>query len=164
LSIGVGTEIERKFLVSGNEWRDLAVRSTMIRQAYLSHSDTAATVRIRIVDDAKAFLTIKSPQLGPVRSEFEYSIPLHDARELLTLRIGLAIEKRRHLVEMDGARWEVDVFEGAHAGLVIAEIELPDADAIFQRPRWLGQEVTGDPRYYNAHLAAHSAPSGAGGN
>ena len=160
----MATEIERKFLVSGNEWQGLAVRSTMIRQVYLSGGDTAATVRIRIVDDAKAFLTIKSPQLGPVRSEFEYSIPPEDARELIKLRTGLAIEKRRHIVEVGDARWEIDVFEGAHAGLVIAEIELPDADAIFERPQWLGEEVTGDPRYYNAHLAAHRTQPGAGGN
>jgi adenylate cyclase len=148
----MATEIERKFLVTGSEWQALAARSLVIRQAYLSQIDKT-TIRVRIVDDAKAFLTIKSPQLGPSRSEFEYSIPLQDACALMTLRTGLAIEKRRHIVQLDDARWEVDVFEGAHAGLVIAEIELPDAAALFRRPPWLGEEVTGDPRYYNAHLA-----------
>lgn len=149
----MATEIERKFLVTGNAWQSLALRSTAIHQAYLSRIDMT-TIRVRIVDDADAFLTIKSPQLGPARSEFEYSIPLEDARALMTLRAGLAIEKRRHIVQLGDDRWEIDVFEGAHAGLVIAEIELPDADAPFERPPWLSEEVTGDPRYYNAHLAA----------
>ncbi len=152
----MATEIERKFLVSGTGWQTLVKHSTAIRQAYLSQIG-ATTIRIRIVDDAEAFLTIKSPQLGPARSEFEYSIPLDDARALITLRTGIAIEKRRHIVQMGDFRWEIDVFEGAHAGLVIAEIELRDAAAAFERPQWLGEEVTGDPRYYNAYLAAHGA-------
>lgn len=148
----MATEIERKFLVIGSAWQALAARSTAVCQAYLSQLD-ATTIRVRIIDDAKAFLTIKSPQLGPARSEFEYSIPLEDARALMVLRIGLVIEKRRHVVQIGNDRWEVDVFEGAHAGLVIAEIELPDAGTPFNRPPWLGDEVTDDPRYYNAHLA-----------
>src|ERR1700740_1353296 len=103
----MATEIERKFLVIGDEWRALSTRSLVIRQAYLSRSD-ATTVRIRVVDDAKAFLTIKSPQLGPARSEFEYSIPLQDARALVALRTGLLIEKRRHIVPRGDLRWEID--------------------------------------------------------
>jgi adenylate cyclase len=152
----MATEIERKFLVTGDAWRPLASRSIAIRQAYLSQIDKTS-IRIRIVDDVKAFLTIKSPELGPARSEFEYSIPVDDARALMALRTGIAIEKRRHIVQLGGMRWEIDVFEGAHAGLIIAEIELPDAEAAFGRPPWLGEEVTGDPRYYNAHLATHGA-------
>lgn len=150
----MATEIERKFLVNGDAWRQSVTRNIAVRQAYLSGAD-AMTIRVRIVDDAKAFLTLKSPQLGPVRSEFEYAIPVGDALALIAARTGLLIEKRRHIVETGGARWEIDVFEGAHAGLVIAEIELQDASASFERPPWLGQEVTGDERYYNAHLAAH---------
>jgi adenylate cyclase len=153
----MATEIERKFLVNGDAWRAVVTRSVAIRQAYLTRFDSM-TIRIRIVDDTKAFLTIKSPQLGPVRSEFEYSIPAEDARALIAARTGLLIEKRRHIVQMGDARWEIDVFEGAHAGLVIAEIELPDASASFDRPPWLGEEVTGDPRYYNAHLATDGMP------
>jgi adenylate cyclase len=149
----MATEIERKFLVKGDAWRAFAARSVAIRQAYLTRLD-AMTIRVRIVDDAEAFLTIKSPQLGPVRSEFEYSIPAEDARTLMAARTGLMIEKRRHIVQLGDARWEIDVFEGTHTGLVIAEIELPDASASFERPAWLGEEVTGDPHYYNAHLAA----------
>lgn len=153
----MATEIERKFLVEGDAWRPLATRSVAIRQAYLTRFD-AMTVRVRVVDDAKAFLTIKSPQLGPVRSEFEYSIPAGDAHALIAARTGLLIEKRRHIVQLGDARFEIDVFEGAHAGLVIAEIELPDASAAFERPAWLGEEVTGDPRYYNAHPATGGVP------
>lgn len=153
----MATEIERKFLVEGDAWRPLATRSVAIRQAYLTRFD-AMTVRVRVVDDAKAFLTIKSPQLGPVRSEFEYSIPVGDALALIAARTGLLIEKRRHIVQLGNASFEIDVFEGAHAGLVIAEIELPDASAAFERPAWLGKEVTGDPRYYNAHLATGGVP------
>lgn len=153
----MATEIERKFLVEGDAWRTLATRSVAIRQAYLTRFD-AMTVRVRIVDDAKAFLTIKSPQLGPVRSEFEYSIPVGDAHALIAARTGLLIEKRRHIVQLGNDGFEIDVFEGAHAGLVIAEIELPDASAAFERPAWLGKEVTGDPRYYNAHLATGGVP------
>jgi adenylate cyclase len=152
----MATEIERKFLVKGDAWRALVTQSVAIQQAYLTRRD-AMTIRIRIVDDAEAFLTIKSPQLGPVRAEFEYPIPAEDARALISARTGLLIEKRRHIVQLGSARWEIDVFEGAHAGLVIAEIELPDASAPFERPAWLGEEVTGDARYYNAQLAANGA-------
>lgn len=149
----MATEIERKFLVTGSAWRALAGRSMAICQSYLARTD-AATVRIRIVDDATAFLTVKSTKPGPARSEFEYPIPLEDARDLMTLRTGHAIEKRRHIVQLGDACFEIDVFEGRHDGLVIAEIELPDVDAPFERPSWLGEEVTHDPHYYNAYLAA----------
>src|SRR5690349_12536387 len=114
----MATEIERKFLVNGDGWRDSVARSSTIRQAYLSQTG-ATTIRVRIVDDAKAFLTIKSPELGLVRSEFEYSIPVDDARTLLAARVGVLIEKRRHIVDAGDLRWEIDVFEGAHTGLVI---------------------------------------------
>jgi adenylate cyclase len=150
----MATEIERKFLVTGDGWRRLAESSTTIRQAYLALTE-AMSVRIRIVNDAKAFVTIKSAAPGLVRAEFEYPIPVGDARDLMQMRIGLVIEKRRHFVSVGGSRWEVDVFAGAHDGLVIAEIELPHADAGFERPDWLGAEVTDDRRYYNADLAVH---------
>lgn len=145
-------EIERKFLVSGGGWQDQVERSRVFRQAYLALTDALA-VRVRIIDDAEAFLTLKSAEPGTTRSEFEYPIPLADAQALMELRRGLAIEKRRHIVPLGGQRWEVDVFEGAHDGLIIAEIELPHADAAFERPDWLGREVTGERRYYNANLA-----------
>ncbi len=147
----MAVEVERKFLVSGNEWRNEVAHSVVIRQAYLSFT-LAMAIRIRIVDGVAAFLTIKSAAPGLVRSEFEYPIPLADAYGLIALRTGNVIEKRRHLVRIGGMQWEVDVFEGEHEGLVIAEIELPDADATFERPSWLGKEVTGEARY-NVNLA-----------
>ncbi len=148
-------EIERKFLVSGAGWRSRVERSVAVRQAYLTRGD-ALTMRVRIFDDKDAFLTIKSAQPGMTRSEFEYVIPLADARDLIQLHTGLVIEKCRHIVRLGKDLWEVDVFEGAHAGLVIAEIELSSEDSSFERPDWLGAEVTHDPRYYNANLATQS--------
>jgi adenylate cyclase len=149
----MGTEIERKYLVAGTGWRDGVARSVHIRQGYLATTDKAS-VRIRIVDDEAARLTVKSAVAGATRAEFEYPIPVKDARALLALCTGIVIEKRRHIVPADALRWEIDAFEGAHAGLVIAEIELPSADTPVPRPDWLGEEVTDDPRYYNATLAA----------
>jgi adenylate cyclase len=148
----MATEIERKFLVVGDDWRAEVAHRVVIRQAYLSFT-AAMAIRVRIVDDAAAFLTIKSAEPGIARSEFEYPVPLADAHGLIALRTGQVIEKRRHIVRVGGAQWEIDVFEGAHAGLVIAEIELPDKDATFERPPWLGKEVTGEARYYNVNLA-----------
>lgn len=151
----MATETERKFLVTKPGWRRHASGSMVIRQAYLAVTG-AASIRIRIVDDVKATLTIKSAGPNLTRSEFEYSIPVEDARDLIEMRVGVVIEKRRHIVQLGDARWEIDTFEGTHDGLVVAELELPDASAAFERPDWLGTEVTGDPRYYNATLAAVS--------
>lgn len=146
-------EIERKFLVTGSGWRPLSKSSQRIRQAYLARTD-AAVIRIRITDGTRACLTIKSAVPGTTRAEFEYAVPIGDAEDLIEMRVGLLIEKRRHRVPAgDGLIWEVDVFEGPHQGLVIAEIELPDAVTPFVRPHWLGAEVTGDRRYYNANLS-----------
>lgn len=146
-------EIERKFLVSGSGWRKHADRGRVIRQAYLALNDTIS-LRVRTIDNAEAYLTIKSAQPDITRSEFEYPIPLSDARALMKLRTGRLIEKRRHVVETPGACFEIDVFKGDHRGLVIAEIELPARLAEFDRPQWLGREVTGEERYYNASLAS----------
>ena len=145
-------EIERKFLVAGKDWRDRATASKAFRQGYLAETDKLV-IRIRIVDEAEAYLTFKSAVRGTTRDEFEYPIPLDDARALIELHQGLVIEKRRHLVPLGGFTWEVDVFAGAHAGLVLAEIELPAEDTPFEHPDWLGREVTGERRYYNASLA-----------
>jgi adenylate cyclase len=145
-------EIERKFLVSGTGWRKRARRGQTIRQAYLALTGKIA-LRVRVVGGRKAFLTIKSEQSATTRAEFEYAIPLKDARALLKLRTGRLIEKRRHRIKAGKSRFELDVFEGALRGLVIAEIELPRRRAKFERPDWLGREVTGHKRYYNAVLA-----------
>jgi len=148
-------EIERKFLVSGTGWQAAAERSVSMRQCYLARTDSAA-IRVRMVDASKAYLTIKSAVAGATRDEFEYEMPVEDARHLVTLRTGLLLEKRRYYVPLGSAMWEVDVFEGAHKGLVIAEIELASANAPFERPDWLGEEVTGVHRYYNAYLATRT--------
>lgn len=155
----MGVEIERKFLVKDDSWRASVNESFAITQGYLSR-DPARTVRIRR-KDAQAFLTIKGQPRGasdgaPVVPEFEYPIPPADADQLLALCLPGTIAKTRHIVMHDGHRWEVDVFHGAHTGLVLAEIELSSPTERITIPPWAGQEVTGDPRYSNAALA-HSA-------
>jgi adenylate cyclase len=146
-------EIERKFLVTDKSWRKQAGRGKPIRQAYLVLNGKTL-VRVRIVGRAKALLTIKSSQPDASRSEFEYPIPVKDARELMKLRTGRIIEKHRHIVKTGKERFEVDVFKGKHRGLVLAEIELKGERARFNRPEWLGKEVTGKKRYYNANMAS----------
>jgi adenylate cyclase len=149
----MGIEIERKFLVAGDDWRQPVERQTHFSQGYLSR-DPARTVRVRIAGDT-AFLTIKGATRGATRAEFEYEIPLADARQLLALCDGPVVEKIRHLCLFDGMTWEVDEFLGANAGLLVAEIELADEGQVFARPGWLGAEVTGDGRYVNANLAVN---------
>lgn len=145
----MATEIERKFLVRGADWR----RGDSVRfsQGYLNR-DKHRTVRIRIASGT-AFLTIKSVTSGATRAEFEYPIPLQDAQQLLKLSDGPIIEKDRYRIDHDGSLWEVDEFLGDNAGLILAEIELQSEDQPFARPPWLGEEVTHDRRYYNSNLA-----------
>lgn len=160
----MAVEIERKFLVTGDAWRAEVSGARQIRQAYLSKSGKAS-VRVRVVDESSARLTVKAAPdgKGPAlsRAEFEYPIPVEEALEMLELRSGRIVEKTRHLVPAENGRtWEVDVFEGAHTGLVLAEIELGAADEQVVLPAWLGREVTGDPAYSNAALARENgAPS-----
>lgn len=147
----MGIEIERKFRVTGSGF--LAGRQgRRLVQGYIAN-DGHASVRVRI-DDARAFLTVKAGRDALARLEFEYPIPVADAQELLArVCTGPQIDKTRYDVEVDGSHWEVDVFHGDNDGLVVAEIELPAADAPFARPAWLGEEVTGDARYLNVNLA-----------
>jgi adenylate cyclase len=145
-------EIERKFLVSGNGWRKHADRGKEIRQAYLTRTGKLA-IRVRTIGKTKAYLTIKTARPGVSRDEYEYAIAVEDARSLMKLRVGRLIVKRRHIVDVGKSRFEVDVFAREHKGLVIAEIELPSRRAAFERPEWLGKEVTNVKRYYNAQLA-----------
>jgi adenylate cyclase len=154
-------EIERRFLVEGSDWKQSAQAPSHIRQAYLALT-SAASVRIRIKNDDDATLTIKSAQAGIERAEFEYAIPAADAEKLMALRTGRVIEKQRHGVAIGKAYWEVDVFGGELRGLVIAEIELDHKDRHFERPGWLGEEITSDVRYSNASLAIYGLPDGAG--
>lgn len=152
-------EIERKFLVTSDAWRAQASKSVEMAQAYLNDLatlDAAAmnvSVRVRIQGD-EAFLNMKSRELGTTRQEFDYPIPVDDARALVKLAVGGRIEKVRHYVEHAGHVFEVDEFGGDNAGLVVAELELDDADAPFERPAWLGEDVTDQPRYYNLALAS----------
>ncbi len=147
-------EIERKFLIKNDSWRQNVTGSHVIRQGYI-HTVARNTVRVRL-RDGQAFLTLKSRTApdGLGRSEFEYGIPADDAAAMLdTLCDRPLIEKVRYLVPADnGLVWEIDVFSGDNAGLTVAEIELPSADTPFTHPAWLGEEVTADPRYYNAAL------------
>ncbi|QIK37014.1 CYTH domain-containing protein [Caldichromatium japonicum] len=147
-------EIERKFLVKNDDWHAQATEGVRLIQGYLS-ADPHLTVRVRIQGDA-AVLTLKGGSRGISRLEFEYPIPLADAEEMLTaLAVFPPIDKTRYLVRHEGHCWEIDVFTGANAGLVIAELELARPDEPFTRPDWLGEEVSGDPRYLNVNLARH---------
>jgi len=145
-------EIERKFLVAGDGWRVEASRAVPMRQGYLVELGGRASVRVRL-EGALAKLNIKAAVVGAARAEYEYDIPVAEAEEMLaTLCSGLVL-KTRHYVERDGLTWEIDVFEGTNAGLVVAEVELTTADQEFPRPAWLGRELTAEQRYYNHALA-----------
>jgi len=145
-------EIERKFLVVGDGWRDQVEDEIRLVQGYLT-ADARTTVRVRIRGET-AYLTIKGATQGISRLEFEYPIPVADAETLLhELAVSPLIEKIRYRVRHGGHLWELDVFAGANAGLVLAELELEAVDEVFARPDWLGAEVSDDPRYFNVNLA-----------
>ena len=146
-------EIERKFLVRGNTWRGQD-GGKRYRQGYLS-TVKERTVRVRTTGD-KGFITIKGESVGATRSEYEYEIPLVDANEMLDrLCERPLIEKTRYRVSHEGLAWEIDEFEGDNRGLIIAEVELKDETQSVTLPGWIGQEVTGDHRYFNANLVAN---------
>lgn len=148
----MGMEIERKFLVKDGSWRIEADAGWSCVQGYLCVGPPVA-VRVRIMN-GQATVNIKKATLAIARDEFEYPIPLEDAQALLRgLCEGYVIEKTRHRVRYGGYIWEVDVFGGENAGLTVAEIELPREDAPFERPAWLGVEVSADPRYLNSSLS-----------
>jgi adenylate cyclase len=150
----MATEIERKFLLRNDSWRDGADAGTRFRQGYLIGSEQAS-VRVRIEGEL-AHLNIKSATLGIRRQEYEYPIPLADAEELLdTLCAQPQIEKTRYHVPFGDHLWEVDLFAGANAGLVVAEVELADEHEAFAMPPWAGEEVSHDTRYYNVCLVSH---------
>ncbi len=146
----MATEIERKFLVNGDQWRKEGT-GTELRQGYLAR-DPERAVRVRISAE-KAWLNIKGATKGISRLEFEYEIPLDDALELLALSVDPPIEKTRHIIDHEGHRWELDEFHGANAGLLVAEIELESESTGFPLPPWAGAEVSDDPRYFNAALS-----------
>jgi adenylate cyclase len=146
-------EIERKFLVANDDWRAHAQRSVRMSQGYLA-SGGRVSVRVRIAGD-EARLNMKAGGLVPSRLEYEYPIPVADARELLALVDGPLIDKTRHFVEHGGMTWEVDEFHGDNSGLVVAELELTREDEQFSRPPWVAKEVTELARYYNVRLVKH---------
>jgi adenylate cyclase len=154
----MGIEIEKKFLLTKDNWRKQAYKVTRMAQGYLNdmkamrEGTQKASVRIRIAGE-QAFLNMKSRELGHTRLEFEYEIPMADAEALLKLCVGGLIDKHRHYVIHAGFVWEVDEFHGDNQGLIVAEIELPSADAVFEKPDWCGIEVTDSIRYYNLSLA-----------
>jgi adenylate cyclase len=148
----VAIEIERKFLVEGQEWLSGVSTSQGIRQFYLCH-DKDASIRVRIADGRLAWLTIKSAAAGLGRLEFEYAVPIEDAIAMTPLAQGHIVDKVRHHVLLEGVCWEVDVFGGDNSGLVVAELELSSEDQAVVLPDWIGAEVTDDPRYQNASLA-----------
>lgn len=149
----MGVEIERKFLVNSEQWKNGVERSVEIKQGYLSTAPER-TVRVRTKGE-KGFLTIKGKTQNLSRAEFEYEIPLEEALGLLKLCEGHPIEKVRHEVRVGGKLWEVDVFEGENAGLVLAEIELESEVESFEMPVWAGEEVSADLRYFNSYLSQH---------
>ena len=149
----MGQEIERKFLITNSDWQG-QVEGQLYRQGYIPTTDNR-TVRVRTVANT-GYLTLKGPALNLVRSEFEYEIPLADAQTMLdTLCEPPLIEKYRYRLPVDDVVWEIDEFLGANEGLLIAEVELTSPDQVVSLPSWIGDEVTGDPKYYNSNLARH---------
>lgn len=149
----MAVEIERKFLVIGDDWRSLGA-GTAYRQGYIA-SGQGRTVRVRIAGE-QGFLTIKGATEGIARSEFEYPIPVEDAAQMLdSLCDRPLIEKTRYKIPWGDLMWEVDEFWGENEGLILAEIELPNAEQTFEMPQWIGEDVSHDLRYYNSSLAKH---------
>ena len=149
----MGIEIERKFLVIGEEWREAARPGCLLRQGYFVPAGSAAIIRVRCSAD-EASLAIKGPREGIVRSEFEYGVPLADAEEMLrTLCVNRTVEKLRYRIETNGLAWSVDEFRGVNSGLVFAEVELESSDQPVKLPSWVGEEITGRHEYRNSVLA-----------
>lgn len=145
-------EIERKFLVQKDDWR--VEQGTLCRQGYLN-SDEERSVRVRVIDD-RGYLTVKGISRGAVRVEYEYQIPRSEAQAMLdNLCEKPLIEKRRYKIDYKGLVWEVDEFFGDNQGLIVAEVELESEDQVYVKPEWIGEEVTGDPKYFNANLIHH---------
>ncbi|MES9831248.1 MAG: CYTH domain-containing protein [Candidatus Thiodiazotropha sp. LLP2] len=147
-------EIERKFLVINEKWKDSVVSHAVLKQGYLA-TTTKASVRVR-VDGDQANINVKGSTVGISRREYEYPIPMEEAEELLDhLVTGAAIDKVRYKVKCGDHIWDLDLFQGANKGLVVAEVELSDEEESFEMPAWAGEEVSGDTRYYNASLVKH---------
>lgn len=145
-------EIEHKFLIANDSWRQHVSSTSQYRQGYLT-SDSRSSIRVRI-SDSHAWLNIKSATIGNHRQEYEYPIPLIDANEIMeSLCVKPFISKIRHFIIQGKHTWEIDEFQGENQGLLVAEIELSAIDEAFEKPDWLGEDVTNDMRYYNNNLA-----------
>lgn len=149
----MGKETEHKYIVISDSFKDMAESSSRLAQGYLSR-EPDRTVRVRIKDD-KGFLTVKGRTYGDSRLEFEYEVPVEDAHEMLCLCEEPVVEKIRYYVPFGGFTWEVDEFEGQLAGITVAEIELPESGTVYERPDFVGREVTNDPRWFNSQLHKH---------
>ena len=147
----MGTEIERKFLVKRAGWKPQA-QGILFRQGYLN-THKERVVRVRIMG-SKAVMTVKGIMIGATRQEFEYAIPMDDCNQMFDLCEQPLIEKTRFKIPYGGLTWEVDEFHGVNEGLVVAECELDSEDQEIDKPEWVGEEVTGDPRYFNSNLIA----------
>ena len=146
-------EIERKFLVKGDRWREQAT-GTVYRQGYIG-TNSGTTVRVRLAGD-RGYITIKGKSVGISRAEYEYPIPAEDAREMLdNLCDRPLIEKTRYKIELSGLTWEIDEFAGENQGLIVAEVEITDENQTVELPEWIEREVSDDSRYFNANLAKH---------
>ena len=149
----MGKEIEKKYLVKGDSWR-AGAKGKHYRQGYLS-TVKERTVRVRTAGD-KGYFTVKGITVGDSRAEYEYEIPLNDAKEMLDkIAERPLIEKTRYRIPQGDVTWEVDEFEGENKGLIVAEVELKDENQKVDLPDWIGQEVSDDPRYFNANLVKH---------
>jgi adenylate cyclase len=147
-------EIERKFLVTGEGWKPHVINRKRLRQAYLARQGKTS-IRVRVVDEVSATLTVKSRGARTSRLELEYPIPVADGLTLLDFRDGDLLSKVRHQVRYGDLTWEIDVFDGENAGLVIAEVELTHESQAIALPPWVGREITHDERYYNSRLVHH---------
>ena len=147
----MGKEIERKFLITNDAWRSQVVRSANYAQGYLNEP-VSCSVRVRI-EDNEARLNIKRVQIGVSRDEFEYTIPKADAEKLMTMVLGPTVIKTRHFIPAGQHEWEIVEFAGDNAGLIVAELELDSEHELFEKPDWLGKEVTDEARYYNVFLS-----------
>jgi len=149
----MGTEIERKFLLQDHEFLN-EIEGEFFRQGYLP-SKNLTTIRVRVVGK-RGYLTIKGKNSGISRLEYEYDIPLDDANGMLeALCEKPLIEKVRYKIQFEGLCWEVDKFDGENKGLIVAEVELESEDQAYKKPVWVGEEVSGDPKYYNSSLVSN---------
>ena len=150
-------EIERRFLLANDTWRQHATAPQCLHQGYLTVAKECS-IRVRIIGD-NAWLTIKGYISDTTRSEYEYPIPLAEAQQMLATLCPFKVEKNRYVIEYDGHRFEIDEFLGDNAPLILAELELPSETTAYPRPDWLGKEITSDGRYTNAYLSTHPYPT-----